>query len=395
MYGSALTYSRIRNGYDDERIGATKTSSAGYPWHSSKTTSENIRSTNAMTSGSSGGSHTSTPARRNRYSRASTTSVTQLLSDSCTNLLQKLTTRVRGPSATIERTLHNNNYLNNANNLSNNVSTRSRLEDKYTAVLDKIYGKKRTQERTLEPSAGRTLAKSATTTNILLAEKAYPYVSLTNSIVPREKTPYRSETKTNHTKKQYPEPPYSYLDRDSVYRVRQRSSNHSELRPRRSSKPQRSGKSENTERRPSNSLKLFPIDIPIDNNERSYKKPVSPISSSTTSSLYDKEKTPTNVDPVISEREAKRKEIQSLIMKYSALDEAYNRSGINNNNLNNSNCSNSINNNNNINKSATSSNASSLSSASVAVIPNVATSSSIAHKYNTRLTSAVSKRPFE
>lgn len=30
-----------------------------------------------------------------------------------------------------------------------------------------------------------------------------------------------------------------------------------------------------------------------------------------------------DVDPAISEREAKRKEIQSLILKYSALEEAY------------------------------------------------------------------------
>lgn len=391
MYGSALTYTRIRNGYDDDRIGTSK-HSPGYPWHSQKSIRPIARSTadtNAMTSGgNTSGSQTTTPTRRSRYSRASTTSVTQLLSDSCTSLLQKLTTRVRGPSATFERSV-NNNYLNNANNVvadnaaSNNVSTRSRLEDKYAAMLDKIYGKKRTQERTLPP-----LTKSATTSNVLLSEKAYPYVSLTNS--QREKTPYRSDSSKNYQKK-YPEPPYTYLDRDSVYRVRQRSSNHSELRPRRSTKPQRSGKSEHAERRPSNSLKLFPIDISID-NEKPYKKPTSPLTSS--ASLFDDEKTPTNVDPLITEREAKRKEIQSLIMKYSALDEAYNRTGLNIN----SNNSNSNNNNNNSTNSANLlSNASSSSStkSSLAVIPNVATSSSKAHLYNTRLTSAVSKRPFE
>lgn len=382
MYGTALSYSRIRNGYDDDRIGTTK----GYAWHSPKSTRANIRSsadTNAiMTSGSSG-SHSSTPARRNRYSRSSTTSVTQLLSDSCTSLLQKLTTRVRGPSATIERSVHNNNYLTNHNNLLNshssaNISTRTRLEDKYTSMLDKLYGKKRTQERTLEPSAGRTLAKSATTSNILLSEKAYPYVSLTNN-VPREKTPYRSESRSSHQQRkqpqpQYPEPPYSYLDRDSVYRVRQRSSNHSELRPRRSTKPQRSGKSEQNDRRPSTSLKLFPIEIPIDNEKPiTYQKPLA-------TSLLDNEKTPTNntinIDPIISEREAKRKEIQSLIMKYSALDEAYNRSGATTSNNNNATTVPSV---------------APVTNAPSSIAVPTATSSSIAHKYNTRLTSAVSK----
>lgn len=307
MYGTGLTYTRLRGGYHDrDRYDYQNTS----PW------------THASIMNNTTG--TPTVPRRNRYARASTASVTQMLSDSCSSLLQKLTTRVRGPSATIERHLstsnNNNNSLHHNNNNpsgknenrsalspSNNnfyTSARSRIEDKYASVLDKIYGRKKDPERTIEPSVGRTLAKSATTSNVFLSEKAYPYVQTSM----REKTPYKSESKR---KQQYPEPPYTYLDRDTAYRARQKSSNHSELRPRRSAKPLRTGKSESEQRRPT--LKLCPVEMPLvdrDNLVGRVEDEVTP--------------TPALPDP-LSEREAKRKEIQSLIMKYSALDEAYNK----------------------------------------------------------------------
>lgn len=52
-----------------------------------------------MTSRSSGTSRGPGPSR---YQRSSTASMTQLLSDSCSSLLHRLTSRVRGPSATVE-----------------------------------------------------------------------------------------------------------------------------------------------------------------------------------------------------------------------------------------------------------------------------------------------------
>ncbi|KAJ8921798.1 hypothetical protein NQ315_008427 [Exocentrus adspersus] len=282
--------------------------------------------------------HTNTPGRRTRYSRSSTTSVAQLLSDSCTSLLQKLTTKVRGPSATVERQLPTTNlqYSSNVhhpNPLTTSKSstvvpnigsaTRTKFEDKYSSILDRIYRRK-DPERTLEPSVGRTLAKSSTTANVLLSEKAYPYVS--NNVAQREKTPFRSDGKAVQNKRQYPEPQYTYLDRDSAYRVRHRS-NHSELRPRRSSKPHRTGKSEVSDRRPTTNLKLCPVEIQIPDESPApvhvplHKTAASPVAATT----VDDEVTPTPSAPdSITEREAKRKEIQSLIMKYSALDEAYN-----------------------------------------------------------------------
>lgn len=126
------------------------------------------------------------PLRRNRYSRSSTTSVAQLLTESCSTLLQKLTTKVRGPSEAATATTPTPKRTSGFNPLSTSKSsttianfgtTRSRLEDKYSSVLEKIYGRKREQP---EP-----LTKSATTSNVLLAEKSYPYVTT------REKTPYR------------------------------------------------------------------------------------------------------------------------------------------------------------------------------------------------------------
>ncbi|KAL3278110.1 hypothetical protein HHI36_013455, partial [Cryptolaemus montrouzieri] len=289
------------------------------------------------------------PPRRTRYSRSSTASVAQLLSDSCTSLLQKLTTRVRGPSASAETSSSHNESKNNNNNYNQNPffgghplttsksstvvpnfgATRSRLEDKYSSVLDKIYHKKRYSEHPDEPVSGRTLSKSSTTTNVLLSEKAYPYVSK----VPREKTPYRGEGRHLHhnnqwRQQQYPEPPYSYLDRDSAYRVRHRS-NHSELRPRKSSKPHRSGISEATDRKVSTSsanLKLCPVEIPLND-----EKPVAVHAPTNSHVVKQKEAEGNSVGElnatsgVLTEREAKRKEIQSLIKKYSALDEFYNR----------------------------------------------------------------------
>lgn len=263
---------------------------------------------------------------------------------------------------------------------------------------------------------GRALSKSATTANVILAEKTYPYVSCNNNpyvtsgsvstgtncshnpfygvqttnsrkhyvkstspppstkykynknpyallnnnnkssnpfvcstasggvlLTSREKTPYRIDN--NRRKSNHPaEPPYTYLGQDDVYRVRHRS-NHSELRPRRSAKPLRAGKSEVSDR---SSLKLVSLDIPSINDDL-----LVPVHRHNRR-LLDDETTPTNnidnlnnnnnnknesnknvadaapgsTDEVVtglSDREAKRKEIQSLIMKYSALDEVYNR----------------------------------------------------------------------
>lgn len=356
MYSSGLTYNRYRPSYEDN---FSSPSSSSSNWRS------NLRSTNEDPL-SMATNNSNQQRRPTRYSRSSTTtSVAQLLTDSCTSLLQKITTRVRGPSATVERqllshqvpTAHNSPLQTSKSTtvVPNLGSTRTRLEDKYAAVLDKIYGRRRGDpEKTIEPSIGRQLTKSATTTNVILSEKAYPYVNNNNNInnnvmVVREKTPYRNnDIKLNKTSKiNNNEPPYSYLDRDSVYRIRHRSNHSTELRPRRSSKPQlqlqRSGKSELNERKLSQTnLKLCPVEIPLNDNvipttsTTKITKPINvPISSSSSNNVVvDDDSTPTpqqqqqqQQDP-IKEREAKRKEIQSLIMKYSALDEAYNRAAL-------------------------------------------------------------------
>ncbi|KAL1509507.1 hypothetical protein ABEB36_004225 [Hypothenemus hampei] len=365
MYTSGLTYSRYRPAYYDEAERYSNSHSHSsravpdYSWLGTSSyrptsggtnhqliSNRRLNDTSSMASGSSKGG--TNESRRPRYTRSSTHSVAQLLSDSCSSLLQKITTRVRGPSATVERQLQNNSTTHSSNLsvhhpnplttsksstvVPNYGSPRSRVEEKYTSVLDRIYGRKRDTEKKQEPSVSYGLTKSNTTSNVLqLSEKAYPYV-ITGSSVQREKTPYRNEPKRNATA--CPEPSYSYLDRDSIYRVRHRS-NHSELRPRRSSKPQRIGKSELNERKSSitstTNLKLSAIEIPITNEEteKANNLMLPPITASEKKLSSDEEDvtpTPAVPDP-LSEREAKRKEIQSLIMKYSALDEAYNKAG--------------------------------------------------------------------
>lgn len=399
MYGSGLSYSRYRPAYDDtDRFtirspGDSSWSHTSSPWAarpSSTTTgtgkthvNNNRRLANDYSMANS--THTNTPGRRTRYSRSSTTSVAQLLSDSCTSLLQKLTTKVRGPSATVDRQLGSNALQyssggHHPNPLTTSKSstvvpnlgapTRTKFEDKYSSVLDRIYRRK-DPERTLEPSVGRTLAKSSTSANVLLSEKAYPYVS--NNVAHREKTPFRSEGKSIQNKRQYPEPQYTYLDRDSAYRVRHRS-NHSELRPRRSSKPHRTGKSEVSDRKPTTNLKLCPVEIQM-HDEPPAPVHAPPVNKKKTPSpaapAADEEATPTPSAPdSLSEREAKRKEIQSLIMKYSALDEAYNKTS--------SGCG--------------ASDAGGAKSASTAVTaPTTSVAAAIAQKYYPNLVAAVSK----
>lgn len=170
-----------------------------------------------------------------------------MLQDSCSSLLNRLTSRVRGPSAAVDREplepprrTHRRDKpvtqdtarsrlqekYTSAQNVSRpqlddtystaQESVRLRLEDKYLTAQDSARTRpddkySNTQESTRsrledkhledkyrysrrrdrEFSGGQSLAKSATTHTILLSEKAYPYVTSTSLV--REKTPYRTE----------------------------------------------------------------------------------------------------------------------------------------------------------------------------------------------------------
>lgn len=285
--------------------------------------------------------------RRNRYARSSTTtSVTQLLSDSCSSLLQRLTTRVRGTSTTNDRGVRNAATGRRSPHTSQLGITRTRLEDKYSTILDKYSSKKRhdlpdqtpidysrnrerdhsyfqredspfvREEKTLEPSMTRTVVKSPT--NVVLSEKAYPYVrSATGADSKREKTPayHRTDRQT-------------LLNSEAYRRYGRHKSGHAETRTRKV-RPHRSGKSEqlegySTALRLARPTKGDPLTVGLKSEPAA-----------------DPDKTPTNTgncenavdalqtidadenDPTISERAAKRKEIQSLIMKYAAMEDAY------------------------------------------------------------------------
>lgn len=294
--------------------------------------------------------------RRSRYARSSTTtSVTQLLSDSCSNLLQRLTTRVRGMS-TVNDNMGNNKPSRRSPIVTQLNSARARLEDKYSAILDKYARKKhqdradrpsvdyrRTRERdhrdhtyfrredspfvrdekTLEPSMTRTVIKSPT--SVILSEKAYPYVKSPVKSAKefrREKTPgYHRADKQQH----------SLLNSDTCRRYGRHKSGHAETRTRKV-RPYRNGKSEQLESSSAAALRLArPMKVEsltskARNDEDPDKTPTSSVHGDNASDncvLPTSVDTEEETDPAISERAAKRKEIESLILKYAAMEETY------------------------------------------------------------------------
>ncbi|XP_053976852.1 serine/threonine-protein kinase Doa isoform X1 [Hylaeus volcanicus] len=282
--------------------------------------------------------------RRNRYARSSTTtSVTQMLSDSCSNLLQRLTTRVRGTSALNDNVATKAPAPRRSPNPSQLNNTRTRLEEKYSAILEKYSRTKRhdrgsidyshaherehsyyrredspfaRDERTLEPSASRSIVKSLT--SVVLSEKAYPYVK-SSRVKPSkcENTPgyHRSDRDT-------------LLNSESYRRYGRHKSGHAEtgtLKVR----PYRNGKSEQLEPS-STAMRLLA--------RRAKAKTAK-------QTVVDPDKTPTGSDNsadvalqtvgsvgtarlVESDSDRgigaeRRKEIQSLILKYATMEETY------------------------------------------------------------------------
>lgn len=258
------------------------------------------------------------PRRANRYARSNTTaSVTQILTDGCSSLLQRIATRVRGPSANnIDRDRTKPKPTTNAT-IPELGSTRSRLEDKYSDVLEKLAKRNKDEdehEKTVQPEFPKrnSLAKSATT-------------SFANNYLGSFRT---SRTPNNNSERHnslyysnYAEPFYPYLEHDSVYhQPRQKPAKPTPPRAHNSNYH----KNDLRRSRTSNFFnKLYPVDIPnVDHlRSKSHKRPEYPSNETTPTNDSNN-----NVPTEITEREAKRKEIQSLIMKYSALDEAYNRS---------------------------------------------------------------------
>lgn len=243
------------------------------------------------------------------------------------------------------------------NNIDTNIllgSTRSRLEDKYSSVLDRIASQKKERarkekedrEKTLEPeqSIPRGLMRSLTTA--VFGESSFKRNHYSNEKT-RDKTPYRSvDRRLSSSNKQvdkteykngYDIPlrdrPYYGKDRDSIYKKHQR----------------RSLRAEKSETQPGK-LSLRPIDINIHPASRDLISPLqhrvnetnskpnitkTPASSPTRevgrqkqiyfpSSDEDDDKTPVG-DQMLTERETRRQEIQTLIMKYAHLDEMYGR----------------------------------------------------------------------
>lgn len=207
------------------------------------------------------------PRRTARYARSSTVSVGRLLTDSCSSLLQRLTTRVRGPST--------------ATDLEPPLSPRhrrrftgpttihpSRGHSTYLAAADRRKPPPTRDDNS--PPDANPLAKSATVV----------YLSQTPYLVPapREKTPFRTGARD--------------LQRYKAGKSEAR------LQPPHKERPLRAPHSE-APPPPTTTLS------PTTHKPASSTLPTSPPNE------------PPSDDQPLSEREAKRKEIQSLIQKYT------------------------------------------------------------------------------
>ncbi|CAG4982731.1 unnamed protein product [Parnassius apollo] len=245
----------------------------------------------------------------------------------------------------------------NNNNIDTTLmlgSTRSRLEDKYSSVLDKIAIQKKERARkekedrdkTLEPEPviPRGLMRSLTTA--VFGESSFKRNNYSREKT-RDKTPFRNTTDRrlssghkysdrNEYKNGFDisvrDRPNFGKDRDSVYRRHQR----------------RSHRAEKSDEGKCGKLSLRPVDINIQPGARDLISPAqqglrdsklqiaktpatTPVNETGRqkqiyfpSSDEDDDKTPVG-DRVLTERETRRKEIQSLIMKYAHLDEVYGR----------------------------------------------------------------------
>ncbi|CAF4820378.1 unnamed protein product [Pieris macdunnoughi] len=233
-------------------------------------------------------------------------------------------------------------------------STRSRLEDKYSSVLDKIAvmkkekarKEKEDREKTLEPepTLSRGLMRSFTTA--VFGESSFKRHHNYSREKTRDKTPFRNTTDRrlsahkqsdrNELKNGYDTSNINFnygKDRNSIYRKHQRRSLRAE-------------KSEND--RKTTKLSLRPIDVSLQSGARDLISPPQQLNADSKinnlktpasspakdvgrqkqiyypSSDEDDDKTPVG-DQILNERETRRKEIQSLIMKYAHLDEVYGR----------------------------------------------------------------------
>ncbi|XP_046979802.1 LOW QUALITY PROTEIN: uncharacterized protein LOC124545026 [Schistocerca americana] len=248
-----------------------------------------------------------TGARRHRYARSSTaSSVTQLLSESCSSLLQRLTTRVRGPSSTADcqpqpqspssvTTPGTSSAAAAATTTTAAAAatfglgtTRSRLEDKYSAVL-KQRRPERDRERVREKDERDNdkeierlplLQKSAT--NVQLLRDSPPALELNQHRHHGHSHHHHHHHHRHHRHKSDRGPVSAAVPLASESRTRTRTRTRTPRRER--YLPSR----------------LCPVEIPLSVDEPS-------------------------TTPADDERQAKRQEIQSLILKYSALDEAYSR----------------------------------------------------------------------
>lgn len=183
--------------------------------------------------------------RRHAYTRSATTSVSQLLSDNdvvrtCTSLIQRLTTRVRGPSMSSCSSTTNPALVSSAAvaavAISNMGTERARLESKYADMLERSR-----KHAATSPPPPRRRDDGSKRDSLVLTEKAYPYVARKDPatyrrdavILSEKQYPYvkaesvrvsNSRDKTPYRMLEYTKPTPGVAPGKYQYRTRQRSS---------------------------------------------------------------------------------------------------------------------------------------------------------------------------
>jgi len=210
--------------------------------------------------------------------------------------------------------------LDDSEQVIRNYSRREERDHSY-CHLDSPFVR---DDKTLEPSMTRTIIKSPT--SVVLSEKAYPYVSSAiDRESRREKTPIYSRVNR-----------HALLNSEAYRRYGRHKSGHAETRSRKV-RPHRSGKSEqleshSTSLRWSRPVKIEPL-TSMNDEEAAIDPDKTPIANNAenpntvarnvtqNANAYDTSSK--DMDPAASDRAAKRKEIQGLILKYAAMEDTY------------------------------------------------------------------------
>ncbi|KAK9505258.1 hypothetical protein O3M35_009349 [Rhynocoris fuscipes] len=284
---------------------------------------------------------------RARYNRASTVSVTQLLSDSCSSLIQRITSKVRGPSIA--------SHITSPSRKSTQEDETPRcLKTKLAPELDTAgtsgtispsasrARRSKRQERSLGRNAGSTVVGGLNSGRRNTIEDYYSKWGLDNYSWASSRASSRLNKTVKSPEVNTPERPRRKDERKNSTSLKYKEQNCSSHNSRKSQSSGTAATSVNPLQKSTTSVvlaeKAYPYVSLTPREKTPFRRRKSGGASEMRPVLVD---IPTTAEDD-SERAAKRKEIQSLIMKYCTIDDGNNNNNNNNSNTNNSNSSSSL-----------------------------------------------------